>query len=230
MTISTLEPQSPLTFDGIYDIPEAARYLKASTHGEAVYPISPDKLIRWIRRGLASQELVQLPGLELLIAFEDLISMRVIAALRSAGVGWREIYETEQWLRHKTGAQRPFATEIVWAGQGQIFADWTGRLLSASRHGQMALELLRQYLIPIHGLEFAESSLVATSWEPLDGIVLEPTVQFGAPCLKGTRIPTRTISGMIEAGDSVSWISAAFDLSPDEVHAACEWESRVRAE
>ena len=229
MSISTLEPKPSPTFDGIYDVPEAARYLKAATHGDAVYPVNSTKLIRWIRRGLASEELATIHGVELLIAFEDLVSMRVIAALRSVGVSWLEINKTEQWLRNETGVQRPFATEIIWAGQGQIFADWTGRLLSASRHGQMALEVLRQYLIPIHGLEFANSSFVATSWEPLTGILLEPQIQFGAPCIKGTRIPTRTISGMITAGDSVTSITAAFGLSQDEVDAACEWESRLRS-
>ena len=227
--VSTLEPKSCPAFDGIYDVPEAAGYLKAATHGDAVYPVSSTKLIRWIRRGLASEELATMHGVELLIAFEDLVSMRVIAALRSVGVSWFEIKKTEQWLRNETGVQRPFATEIIWAGQGQIFADWTGRLLSASRHGQMALEVLRQYLIPIHGLEFSDSSIVATSWEPLTGILLEPQIQFGAPCIKGTRIPTRTISGMITAGDPVSWITAAFGISDDEVDAACEWESRLRS-
>ena len=229
MIANTLEPKSCPTFDGIYDIPEAARYLKAATHGDSIYPVSPAKLIRWIRRGLASLELVDLSGLELLIAFEDLVSMRVIAALRSASVSWPEIYKTENWLRAETGVQRPFATELIWTGQGQVFTEWTGRLLSASRHGQLALELLRKYLIPVHGLIFDDSSLVATSWEPVSGVILEPRVQFGTPCIKGTRIPTRTISGMVEAGDTVRWITAAYDLSSNEVQAACDWESRIRS-
>lgn len=228
--LSELTSKPSSKYGGIYDVPEAARYLKASEHGDAAYPITSTKLIRWIRRGLASRDLVNIHGLELLIAFEDLVSMRVVAALRGAGVTWSEIDKTEHWLRHEVGVQRPFATEMIWAGQGQIFADWTGRLLSASRHGQMALEILRRYLIPIHGLEFAESSPVATSWEPLAGIRLEPQVQFGAPCVKGTRIPTRTIWGMVAAGDSEDWISAAFEISIDDVYAACEWESRLRSQ
>ena len=216
-------------FDGIYDVPEVARYLKAAAYGEVAYPVSSAKLIRWIRHGLASQELAELPGAELLIDFEDLVSLRVIAALRSTGVRWIEIHCTEQWLREQTGAQRPFATEYLWAGQGQVFAEWTDRLLSASRHGQLALEMLRQYLIPIHGLVFNLSSHVATSWEPMDGILLEPLVQFGAPCLKGTRIPTRTISGMIEAGDSMYWVMEAYGLSRSEVQVACDWEYRLQS-
>ena len=217
------------TLHGIYEVPEAARYLKATIHASMVYPLSSPKLIRWIRRGLASPDLIELPGRDLLIAFEDLISMRVISALRSAGVKWSEIYDANRWLRSNLGVQRPFATEDIWVGQGQIFAEWTKTLISASRHGQMALDLLWQYVIPVHGLTFDEKSKVATSWEPLDSIVLEPRIQFGAPCIKGTRIPTRTISGMVEAGDSAEWVASAFGLSPEEVQAACDWESRLRS-
>ena len=228
MTTIASNHNSSLNFEGIYDVPEAARYLKASVHGNSIYPMSSAKLIRWIRHGLASPDLIALPGRELLIAFEDLISIRVIAALRSAGIHWGDIYRTEQWLRHETGHQRPFATEDLWLGQGQIFVDWTERLISASRNGQLALDMLRNYLIPIHGLRFSEESRLASSWEPVDGIVLQPMVQFGAPCVKGTRIPTRSIFGMIEAGDSFELVAQAYRLSQEEVQGAYDWESTLR--
>ncbi len=230
MTTILHDQEAPSVFEGIYDVSEAARYLKAGMYGPIVYPVSSAKLIRWIRQGLASHDLVEISGAELLIAFEDLVSMRVVAALRTAGIGWPAIRRGEQWLREETGAQRPFATEVLWAGQGQVFTEWTEQLLSASHYGQAAFEMLRQYLIPIHGLAFSDSSRVATSWEPMGGVVLEPQVQFGAPCLKGTRIPTRTIAGMIEAGDSVRWVAETYGLSRDGVKAACDWESRLRSE
>ncbi len=225
MTTAVCDCQPSPDFEGIYDVPEAARYLRASANGELVYPTSSPTLIRWIRRGIASPDLVTLPGTELLIAFEDLISMRVVAALRAARVGWLEIDRTERWLRESTEAQRPFATEYLWTGQGQIFVGWTERLVSASRGGQLALEMLRDYLIPIHGLQFSDVTHVATSWEPVAGIVLRPEVQFGTPCLKGTRIPARTIAGMVEAGDSADWIAQTYRISQEEVKAACDWES-----
>lgn len=229
MTTTVRDFETSSTFAGIYDLPETARYLKAATNGDVAYPITSAKLIRWIRRGIASPDLVDIHGTELLIDFEDLISIRVIAALRATGVSWYEIDRTERWLRTRIGCSRPFASEYLWAGQGDVFIDWTQRLVSASRHGQLALELLKVYLIPIHGLMFSEETHVATSWEPVDGVILEPQVQFGTPCIKGTRIPTRTIAGMIEAGDSVDWVVDAYDVTIDEVNAACEWESRLSA-
>ncbi len=227
MTVAASVIQGFSDYSGIYDVPEVARYIKASDVGNAFCSVSSAKLLRWIRRGVASPDLVGVAGTELLIAFEDLVSMRVITALRSVGVKWSEIDRTEGWLRNETGHERPFATEYLWTGQGDIFVDWTERLLSASRNGQLALELLKDYLIPVHGLVFGEESKVAVSWEPMTGIVLEPAVQFGSPCVKGTRIPARTISGMIEAGDSIEWVAQSYGLSTDEVEAACDWEARV---
>ena len=216
-------------FDGIYDVPEAARYLKASAHGNVAYPVTSAKLIRWIRKGMASPELPGQTGRDLLIAFEDLVSLRIIIALRGAGVGWAEIRRAKEWLCEKTGARRPFATEYLWTGQGQIFVDWTQRLISASRNGQLAFDILRTYLIPIHGLAFSEQTHMASSWEPSDCVLLQPQIQFGAPCIKGTRIPTRTIFGMIEAGDSVEWVARAYRISKDEAQAAYDWENRIHA-
>ena len=230
MTTAVDDIRTSPIFEGIYDVPEAARYLKASVHGDVVYPVTSTKLIRWIRKGLVSPGLSADPGRDLLIAFEDLVSLRIIAALRAVEVGWAEICRTEKWLREQTGAPRPFATEYLWAGHGRIFIDWTQRLISGSRGGQLALEMLREYLIPTPGLMFCEETHVAMSWEPLSGILLEPQVQFGTPCLTGTRIPTRTIAGMVEAGDSVDWVAEAFGLTPDDVKVACDWETRLGAE
>ena len=229
MTTAVSEREPPAVFTGIYDVPEAARYLKAASHGSELYPASSAKLTRWIRRGLASPDLAGLAGNELLIAFEDLVSMRVIAALRSVGVRWAEIDRTGRWLRETTGCERPFATEYLWTGHGQVFVDWTRRLVSASRNGQLALGMLRDYLVPVHGMAFDDATGVPTSWEPLNGIVLAPEVQFGAPCLKGTRIPARAVSGMVEAGDGEEWVADAYGLTREEVRAACAWESRVHA-
>ena len=64
----------------------------------------------------------------------------------------------------------------------------------------------------------------------MNGVWLEPGIQFGAPCLKGTRILTRTISGMLEAGDSVKWLMKSFGLSLAEVDAARDWESRLQSQ
>jgi uncharacterized protein (DUF433 family) len=216
------------SFVGIYQVPEAARYLLASRMASEVYPVSSRRLIWWIRRGLVLPSLAQVPGRQLLITFQDLISMRIIAALRAAGVGWRKIYIAERWLRDQTGQPRPFATELLWTERSDVFAEFQRQLIAASRHGQLAMDLLRTYLIPVRGLTFGRDQVV-TTWEPQKAIVLDPLIQFGAPCVRGTRIPTRAIWGTVRAGDSVELVRGSYRISEEELQAAVSWEDALAA-
>ena len=103
--------QAISAYEGIYAPPTAARYLLAARAADRAYPVTSRHLIRWIRKGLAHPDLSEVPGRDLTIAFQDLVSMRVIAALRAAGVPWPRIHAAEAWLRQHTGCQQPFATE-----------------------------------------------------------------------------------------------------------------------
>ena len=228
MTIVQMENAPSQVWRGIYDPPEAARYIRASRNADNVYALDSTKLRRWMRRSLSNPERTESGGQDLLINFDELISMRVVAALRSAGVKWSEIDATDRWLQARLGLRYPFATEIVWAGQGELFAQWDHQLVSASRYGQLALDLLREHLRPFHGLTFDTDTHMAILWEPMDGIVLEPLIQFGAPCIKGTRIPARTVGGMVKAGDSAEWVAQAFEIDLASVQAACDWEGRLQ--
>jgi uncharacterized protein (DUF433 family) len=89
------------------------------------------------------------------------------------------------------------------------------------------MELLTEYLIPVSGLEFVRN--VAQTWEPRKLIMLDPRVQFGAPCVKGTRIPTRAIRGMIEGGDPRELVLRAYEITDDELDAALAWEEQLAA-
>lgn len=218
----------PDGFSGIYEVPEAAGYLRASRMADEVYRVGSRHLIRWVRRGLVLPSLADVPGRELLISFEDLVSMRIIAALRAAGVTWPKIRKAEAWLRDHTGKPRPFATELLWTERSDVFAELQTKLIAASRHGQLAMDMLRNYLMPVHGLTFGREQ-IAISWEPRAGILLHPLIQFGAPCIKGTRIPTRAVWGMLRGGDSLERVAHSYGISEEEVHAAVGWEEALAA-
>ena len=209
---------------GIYGVAEAARYLKTAPHAETLYPITSRTLRSWVR-----QRCVKADGGEFPVAFDDLIAMRIIAALRSAGVSRNEVSDLESLLQEETGVRHPMAAETIWAGEGESFSKWCQHLIDSGNRARSALDLVQEYLIPARDLVFDESSGQAISWEPQPGIVLDPLVQFGAPCIKATGIPTGAISGMIEAGDSAEWTARAYRISPEEVQASCDWESRFES-
>ena len=216
-----------MVFEGIYDVPEAARILKAAQEAHVLYPVSSSKLTRWIRMGMADSSLTETHGRELLIAFEDLVSLRIVGALRAVGVTFPRIHSAEQNLRELTGHARPFATESLWTDTSHVFADFRGMLLAASRSGQLAMRLMERHLIPVHGLSFTDGA--ASSWTPARFVVMRPDVQFGAPCVYGTRIPTRALWNSWHGGDSVELLSASYALPTEEVEAAISWEEQLTA-
>lgn len=213
-------------FHGLYETTEASQLIATTLSLTTPLRVTSGKLIYWIRRGLADRELSMVPGRELLLSFEDLISMRVIAALRAAGVRFTRIYEAERWLRKVTGYPRPFATEMLWTERSDVFVEMKRKLIAASRSGQYAFSILEEYLIPIHGLTF-NVQRVAAAWEPRENILLDPLIQFGAPCIKGTRIPARTLWGMIRGGDKVEYVSRSFGIAVEQVQSAVSWEESL---
>ena len=220
-------------FEGLYEVPEAARYLLLDIgHPETRRRVESRHLIRWIRLGLSHPDLVQIPGRQLLITFEDLISMRVIAFLRSLNYSFHRIRLAETALRRATGQLRPFATDDIWAdveGGFDIFGEISSDLLTATRHGQIAFkELLYENLISVHGLTFDERG-VADSWRPSPGILMHPRVQFGRPCIDGTRVPTSDVAGMMLAGDSVEFLARSYSLTPAAIQKAIDWEGQLAA-
>lgn len=176
---------------------------------------------------MADSGLPGTPGHELLLAFEDLVSLRIVAALRAAGVGFPRIHAAEHKLRELTGHRRPFATESLWTDTSDVFADFRGMLLAASRDGQLAMRLMQEHLIPVHGLTFVSG--IASSWAPVRSVVMRPDMQFGAPCIDGARIPTRALWNSWRGGDSVGLLSSSYSVSAEEVEAAISWEERFAA-
>ncbi len=223
-------------FKGIYIAPEATLYLTATLKRDVhiehpMYPIHSRNLIRWMRVGLMSPELRDVPGRELLIGFEDLVSMRVIAILRALGVSWKKIHKAEDWLREKTGYPRPFAIERVWTETTDVFVEFHEGFIAASRGGQLAFtEIIGQYLQSVHDMIFAPRNgvNVADSWTPHEDVMMNPRIQFGEPCIKGTRIRTRIICQLFKGGDSMSYLMRAFELSNAQIEHALEWENRLQ--
>ena len=138
---STAHTQGQNGFEGIYVTTEAATYLTATlrrdVQGEWFYRLNSRQILSWIRSGLTSPGLAGTPGKDLILSFEDLVSMRVIAVMRSLGVSWPKIHRAENWLRQETQYPRPFAIQRVWTETVDVFAELPIGFVAASRHGQI---------------------------------------------------------------------------------------------
>ncbi|HUY75418.1 MAG TPA: DUF433 domain-containing protein [Ktedonobacterales bacterium] len=62
------------------------------------------------------------------------------------------------------------------------------------------------------------------------GITVDPTIVHGKPVITGTRVMASQIVGHLAAGDTIETVCAAYDLTPEQVHAALGYAAQRLAE
>ncbi|MBT9148786.1 MAG: DUF433 domain-containing protein [Dehalococcoidia bacterium] len=219
-------------FEGVYELAEASRYLHATAPQK---PPHYSTFRRWVRSGLTVPEAPPIPAKGLFITFEDLVSLRMVVALRVAGFSLQHIRRVHRWLKDTTGYPRPFALRDLWISETDIFIEMEN-LLSVTRGGQYAMEFIKEWLSrlrrPLAGsLDLAfrrvDGKEVACSWMPHSHVSLNPLIHFGAPCIEGTRIPTTAVWAMFLGGDKPEAIARDYGLPLIKVQSSLEWEKKI---
>ena len=222
---------TPAAYAGIYLPTEAASYLRA-TFQQSQRPPTSRRIHSWITSGLLARHLADVRGRERVIDFADLISCQAIASFRAAGISLQKIREAEQYFRKHYRVDKPFAHRAFWHSSRDIFAKLGEVLVAGTRAGQLALGILDDWVVPLRvDIAFAsEDDLAAANeWKPDSQISLRPNVQFGQPCLAGTRIPTWSLWSYVTAGDSIEYVAKAYHLKVADVEQAVDWEDGLRA-
>ena len=209
-------------FTGVYQPTEIARYFRADL-GEVARPW---KIRWWARRGLAHPSLENFSGRHMTLTFEDLVSLRMVAIFRQYGHSLQRIREIEEFFPGANRRPTPFATRDIWVDHGDIFAVLRTQLVSGIRGGQAAFEFLRKNLDQV-SLGFDDQRR-ANAWYPHRNVALRPTIQWGEPCVDGTRIPTRILWGMMNRGATAAEVASDYDLDERKVKDAWDWGERLQ--
>lgn len=218
-------PDAPL-FTGVYQPAEIARYFRAEfkKHGDATRSW---KIGRWVREGLAHPSLVDFSGKHMTLTFEDLVSLRMVAIFRQYGHSLKKIREHEEYWREKTGDPLPFATRAMWVDRADIFSVLHEQFVSGEKGGQAGFPFLGKELDRVKlGYDKQER---ANAWYPYQGVALRPTIQWGEPCVHGTRIPTRVLWGMLKSGATLADVASDYDLDERQVRDARDWGELLQA-
>ncbi|MFC1920911.1 DUF433 domain-containing protein [Chloroflexota bacterium] len=215
------------TYTGLYKIPEATRYLYVTSHLPSNYAKpTPSHLALWMKHGILASHLTNISGRGATIDFEDLVSMRVIYFLRGMGISMQKIKKAKKYLEKITNHSHPFATEKLWTETFDIFAEIGSMLVTASQSGQLPfMDLVERDLVNIHDMTFRQG--VADSWSPQDGVLLKPNIQFGAPCIINTGIPTHSIWRMYLGGDDVNFLAQSYGIEKEQINRALDWEDSL---
>lgn len=203
---------------GIYDAPEIARLTGVPSR----------QVGRWAGPASIGGGLL-LPTDRGLLTFWDLITARVTGMLLDGGAQLRKIRDARDHLRSEIDFDWPLAhyaglRRLGVSGQNVWVKDDDGAWSDASLGGQRPFDEMAEPWVA--RVEFDRLG-PASAWRPFDGVVLDPQVQAGSPCVDGTRLTTRFLADLHSQGESVEDLAWAYELDPDLVDRAVKYEERL---
>ena len=218
---------------GIYYLKDVARYLRATDLAARGYTLSlsPQQISGWGKRDFFDLHKNEFERNQSFVEFPHLITSRMITLLLSYGIKIRRIVGAHEYVRSETGVRFPFATKTFWTEDVDVPIHVYTRideiLVAADEFGQMPFRgLLETRIVRTTGMEFDETRN-AINWEPLDGVLIDPEIHSGAPCIKGTRIATAMIYGMHVAGETEEFLADWYELNGSQISSAIRWEQSL---
>jgi uncharacterized protein (DUF433 family)/DNA-binding transcriptional MerR regulator len=185
-------------------------------------------LAYWARTGVLEPS--QRRSRPRLYSFEDLRDLRVAQSLRDQGAKPGEIREVVDYLRMLAGErlERLAQAELAVIGADVIYRSRTAGIepVQPSRRGQRVLAVDMTKIFEELGPAAVSS---VTELHPAPGVLIDPNVRGGTPVVDGTRIPTATISELLDDNTSIERILDMYPaLTATDVEAAAAWEQQLR--
>jgi uncharacterized protein (DUF433 family) len=184
-------------------------------------------VVRWSTPSSAGPGVV-VPAFGRMFSFADLVSFRVAMLIRQQGVSDRHLRRGVETLRVDTGLTRPLASNLVISSLATSGASFlsdlrTGELVDIGRGGQGVFqEVVRVHLTRI---TFGSDG-GPTRWTPADGVVIDPEIQAGAPCIVGTRVPTATVAALLDDVEPAE-VALDFEVTVEAVLLAAKFEHQL---
>lgn len=169
------------------------------------------------------------------LSFRNLVELHVLAAIRRQyEVSLQNVRRAVEFMRQRLGSDHPLASQRMLTDGKDLLIHHGGDLLNVSRAGQMEMDIVSAFLSRI---EFAHDGALlrlypftSTSIDnDARAVVIDPRVQFGRPCLRGTGIPTDVIIDRFLASETIESLAADYGIEPRQVEEAIRYERLPRA-
>lgn len=204
---------STMIGSGLYDASEVA----------LIVGLSPDQVVRWTTDSTHGKAPV-IPTFDRLFSFADLVALTVIAQIRS-NVTDRHLRRGVGELRSRFDVANPLAVsailgKLATSGDSFLLRDVGDEFDDIGRGGQGTFREVVE--LDLKRIEFDGGGGPAR-WRPVDGVVIDPNIQAGAPCIEGTRIPTAIVAARL-AVDGPDDIAFDLDIELAAVEVAARFE------
>ncbi|KRB73485.1 DUF433 domain-containing protein [Noviherbaspirillum sp. Root189] len=201
-----------------YHVKDAARYAR----------VSPQTILNWQKKQTDQPTISHREDGQSL-SYLQLIEVAVVAAMREAGVSLTAIRNAKEYIAQRLKSEYPFAQYGFKTDGKQILMKLSDfeknespdKLIVVSKSGQLGWNTILEARLK----EFEYNKGMAVRWNVGGAdspVSIDPQVSFGAPSVKG--IPTWTIKGRLDAGESIDDIADDFILDPAEVREALRFE------
>lgn len=215
-----------------YPVSEAARYVK-----------QPQRTVHnWVVGTKTSNPVILIADPDRrLLSFEDLLELHALSSIRREyEVRLPAIRSAMAYLRREFRSRHPLLEHELVTDRKSLLKEVAGKLVNLSHEGQMQMgELMKAYLerierdssgIPIRLFPYTRREQNPAAVHKAPRIVaINPLVQFGRPCIAGTRLRTDIIAERHHAGETVTELAEDYDRSPAEISEAILFEAEKEA-
>jgi len=169
------------------------------------------------------------------LSFQNLVELHVLAAIRRQHrISLQNVRKAVAFLRKRLGTRHPLAARAMLTDGRDLLVEIGPDLVNASRAGQFEMAIVDAYLERIEFNKRGEllrlypftSQSLATDRR---SVVIDPRIQFGRPCLRGTGVPTAVVAERFLAGESIASLVEDYGIAAAQIEEALRYEQAARA-
>jgi uncharacterized protein (DUF433 family) len=163
-----------------------------------------------------------------ILTFDDLISLEIVRRFRAERVSLQGLRRLESRLRELfPGRERPFAYKVFFTDGATVWVQHNAsesnplveEVIGRRRGHWVWRDAIKTFAEEIR---FSGTDQRAVSWALTPWVEINPTVQFGAPVVTGTRVPVSTIEANLSVG-SPTEVADWYGLRPRQVEGVREY-------
>lgn len=222
---------------GVFFVEDIRAYLRVADAPDYQRPFDlTDRRYRaWAKQGFYRTETADGPKEwrgKRYTTFGALLTARMVAMLRSRGVRLPRIRKAHEFLRVATSHEYPFIAKPIWTNP----ASYPKYVHTRIAKDKSAAVLFRRHIFPklaeIHqahemNLSFVGHPALAAKWEITPGVLIDPRIQGGWPCVKGRRVPTSVLWVQHQHGVPIHKVANLYRVRLDQAEAALAFHERA---
>lgn len=220
----------------IYSIVDAARYLNI--------PVST--LRTWIKgRSYPTKTghkdfrpLIQRPDPDYSqLSFTNLIEAHVLRVIRTVhNIPLDKVRLALDYISEQFKTEHPLVLKKFSSDGVDLFIEQVEHLINASRSGQLVMKQVLNHLLT--RIEWDEENIAARLFPFIEAygedspekiITIDPNISFGKPTISKTGVPTKIVTELYDAGDSLEEIASDYNCTLLQIKTAILFESKLRA-